>query len=260
MRVCFSILFFLIIIHVDAQFKSDLEGVFFDRPLISGQNGMVTSLHPLSSMAGIQILMRGGNAFDAAVATALATTVVDPKNSTIGGNGFATMYIAASKEVKALNFFGPAPKAATIERYKDKDYKRGFLASPVPSNLKGYQAILETYGTMSWEEVLEPAIALAENGYLFTQNDTEILEERAEILTKYPTTKAIFFPNGAAIKDKAAFVQKDLASTLKAIAKEGPDVFYKGRIADEIISFYQAHGGLFTKEDLANYEAKWLDI
>ncbi len=252
------ILFFLLSLNLQAQFKSDLDGTFFDRPVISGKQGMVTSLHPLSSMAGMQILLQGGNAFDAAVATAVATTVVDGKNSTIGGNGFATMYIAETKEVKALNFFGPSPKAATIEKYKGKDYKRGYLSSPVPSNLKGYQAILETYGTMSWEEVLAPAIALAENGYVFTADDTEILEERAEILRQYPTTEAIFFRNGKAIQDGEILIQTDLANTLKAIAKEGPDVFYKGEIADEIISFYKKNGGLISKEDLANYEARWV--
>lgn len=255
---CSFLLLLFFAFPLKAQFKSNLEGVFFDRPLITGKNGMVTSLHPLSSMAGMQILLKGGNAFDAAVATAVATTVVDGKNSTIGGNGFATMYIAGSKEVKALNFFGPAPKSATIDNYQDKDYKRGYLASPVPSNLKGYQALLEKYGTMSWEEVLAPAIDLAENGYVFTANDTEILEERAEILTQFPTTKEIFFPNGEAIQDKQILVQTDLANTLKAIAKEGPDVFYKGAIADEIVSFYQKNGGLITHKDLASYEARWV--
>lgn len=242
----------------EAQFKSDLEGTFFDRPLITGKNGMVTSLHPLSSMAGMQILMQGGNAFDAAVATAIATTVVDPKNSTIGGNGFATMYIAATNEVKALNFFGPSPQAATIEKYRNKEYSRGILASPVPSNLKGYQAILETYGTMSWEQVLAPAIAIAQNGFVFTANDSKIIEERADILKRFPTTKAIFFRDGRPIQEGEILIQKDLANTLKAIAEEGPDVFYKGRIAEEIVDFYQKNGGLLTKEDLANYRARWV--
>ncbi|MEN1786216.1 MAG: gamma-glutamyltransferase [Bacteroidota bacterium] len=138
LKLLFSIaIISLSFLETNAQFKSNLDGAFFDRPLITGKKGMVTSLHPLSSMAGMQILMQGGNAFDAAVATAVATTVVDSKNSTIGGNGFASMYVAKTKEVKTLNFFGPSPKAATIEKYKDKDYNRGYLASPVPSNLKG---------------------------------------------------------------------------------------------------------------------------
>ncbi len=260
MKTCFATLvLFLYGMTMHAQFKSDLEGTFFDRPLLSGQNGMVTSLHPLSSMAGIQILTKGGNAFDAAVATAVATTVVDPKNSTIGGNGFATIYVAETKEVKALNFFGPSPKSATIGKYQGKDYKRGFLSSPVPSNLKGYQALLETYGTMTWEEVLQPAIALAERGCIFSDSDAEILAERAEILGQFPTSRKVFFRDNEPLKGGAVLVQTDLANTLKAIAKDGPDVFYKGHIAQEIANFYAQNGGFITKEDLAGYEARWVE-
>src|ERR1700693_709805 len=96
-----------------------------ERPLVSGRQAMVTSLEPLASMGGIRTLQQGGNAFDAAVASALAVTVVDPRMSSIGGQGFATIYIASKKEVRALNFFGPSPRAAKIEAFEGKDYTRG---------------------------------------------------------------------------------------------------------------------------------------
>ena len=173
------------------------EPELLERPLVTGRRGMVTSLNPLSSMAGMQILLRGGNAFDAAVATAVATTVVDPKNSTIGGQGFATIYVAKERRVRALNFFGPAPKAATVEALTGKDYTEGYLSTPVPSNLRGYQALLEAYGSMSWAEVLAPAIELAEQGFVLGEGDAALLEKLADRLKPYPASRKVFFPKGA---------------------------------------------------------------
>ncbi len=106
-----------------------------ERPLITGRQAVVTSLEPLASMAGMRILQEGGNAFDAVVAAAVAVTVVDPRMSSIGGNGFATIYVAKTHEVRALNFYGSAPKRATMELYKRKDYSHGSLSAPVPSCL-----------------------------------------------------------------------------------------------------------------------------
>lgn len=229
-----------------------------ERPLVTGRRGVVTSLHPLSSMAGMRILMKGGNAFDAAVATAAATTVVDPKNSTIGGQGFATVYVAKARQVRALNFYGTAPRTATIELLKDKAYKTGYLSTPVPSNLKGYQALLKARGTMSWAEVLEPAIELAEDGFVLTEEFTGILQ-RLEDRLNYPSSRRVFFPGGRAPRPGEVFRQPDLARTLRRIAKEGPDVFYKGDIARGIAEFYQRHGGLLTYDDLAAYEARWVE-
>ncbi len=244
---------------VQAKSEPVIVQGFFDRPLITGRHGMVTSLNPLSSMAGMRILMEGGNAFDAAVATALASSVVDSKNSTLGGNGFATMYIAKDKEVRALNFFGPSPKDTSIDKFEGKDYTRGFLSAPVPSNLKGYQAMLETYGTMSWEQVLAPAIELAERGFVFSEFDSEVLAERKEMMMQFPTTAAVYFPMGEPVAGGALFRQPDLARTMRAIADEGPDVFYKGRIARKIADFFQENGGLLTLEDLSSYEADWIE-
>jgi gamma-glutamyltranspeptidase/glutathione hydrolase len=227
------------------------------RPLVTGRHAMVASLSPLASTAGMRILLRGGNAFDAAVATAVAVAVVDPKNSTIGGQGFATIYVARTKEVRALNFFGPAPRKATVEALQGKDYTRGYLATPVPSNLKGYQALLE-YGTMSWADVLEPAIELAEDGFILPDEDGPILEQNAALFTKYPSSARVFLPEGRPPRSGEVFVQKDLARTLRAIAGEGPDVFYRGDIARKIAAFYGQNGGILDYEDLAGYQARWV--
>jgi gamma-glutamyltranspeptidase/glutathione hydrolase len=228
------------------------------RPMVTGRRGVVTSLHPLSSMAGMQVLMNGGNAFDAAVAAALATSVVDPKNSSLGGQGFATVYVAKSKQVRALNFYGTAPARATIELLKDKAYKTGYLSTPVPSNLKGYEALHTAHGRLPWPEVVEPAIELAEQGFVVTEEYAGILNVLEKRLD-YPSTRRAYFPGGRAPAVGEVFRQPDLARTLKRVAAEGADVFYKGDIARGIADFYAKNGGLLAYEDLAGYEARWVE-
>lgn len=230
-----------------------------ERPAVTGRVGVVTSLHPLSSMAGMRLLLQGGNAFDAAVATAIATTVVDPKNSTIGGQGFATVYVAKEKAVRALNFFGEAPRAATIERLAGKPYKTGYLSTPVPSNLKGYAELHRRYGQRPWAEVVQPAIELAEHGFLLTEEFVGVLGAHARELEKYPSSRRVFFPEGRMPRVGELFRQPDLARTLKRVAAEGADVFYRGEIARDIAAFYAANGGILAYEDLAGYQPRWVE-
>lgn len=228
------------------------------RPLITGRHGMVTSLHPLSSMAGLGVLMKGGNAFDAAIAAAFATTVVDPKNSTIGGQGFATVYVAKEKRVRALNFYGPAPRAATAEALTGKNYDTGYLSTPVPSNLRGYAALHAAYGSLPWRDVIAPALDLAESGFVLTADFTGPLALHAARLD-YPGSRRVFFPDGRAPRAGEIFRQPDLARTFRRIADEGADVFYRGDLAHRIAKFYAENGGLLAYDDLAAYEAKWVE-
>jgi gamma-glutamyltranspeptidase / glutathione hydrolase len=132
--------FFLVLASILCSAMS-ANAQLVERPLISGRHAVVTSDEPLASMAGMRILQEGGNAFDAAVATAAAVGVLDPRMSSIGGNGFATVYVSNTQEVRALNFYGSAPKRATVSLYQGKDYSHGFLSAPVPSCLKGYEAL-----------------------------------------------------------------------------------------------------------------------
>lgn len=229
------------------------------RPPVTGRMGVVTSLHPLSSIAGMRLLLAGGNAFDGAVAAAIATTVVDPKNSSIGGQGFATIYVAKERAVRALNFYGVAPRAATIERLADKPYKMGYLSTPVPSNLKGYQALHSKYGMRPWAEVVQPAIELAGQGFVVTEEFVGILGVHAKELQEFPSTRRAFFPEGRLPRVGEVFRQPDLARTLKRIAAEGADVFYSGDIARSVAKFYAEHGGILAYEDLASYQANWVE-
>jgi gamma-glutamyltranspeptidase / glutathione hydrolase len=194
-----------------------------ERPLITGRQAMVTSLEPLASMAGMRVLQQGGNAFDAAVATAIALTVVDPRMSSVGGNGFATIYVAKTHEVKTLNFYGSAPQHATIDFYKGKDYSHGFLSVPVPSCLKGSEALHKAYGRLPWARVLEPAMELAEGGFVLTQPLGDFIPIYQDEFSKFPSTAKVFLPNGRALKTADIFRQPDLARTLKGIAEHGSD-------------------------------------
>jgi gamma-glutamyltranspeptidase/glutathione hydrolase len=235
-----------------------VNGQLVERPLITGREAVVTSLEPLASMAGMRVLQEGGNAFDAAVAAAVAVTVVDPRMSSIGGNGFATIYVAKTHEVRALNFYGSAPKAAAVSVYQGKDYSHGFLSAPVPSCLKGYEALHEAYGRLPWAKVLLPAIELAEGGFVMTQPLSDEIQLDRDQLAKIPSTAKVLLPNDRVPRPGEIFRQPDLARTLKDIAKHGADVFYRGPMAERIVKFYQANGGVLGADDLAEYQARWV--
>ena len=229
-----------------------------ERPLVTGRQAMVTSLEPLASMAGMRVLQQGGNAFDAAIATAVAVTVVDPRMSSIGGNGFATIYVAKTHEVRALNFYGSAPQHATVNVYKGKDYSHGYLSVPVPSCLKGYEALHKAYGRLPWAQVLQPAIELAENGFVLPLELGDFIHVYQEEFAKFSSTARVFLPNGRALKPGDIFRQPDLARTLKGVAEHGIDYFYRGEVATRIAKFFQENGGVLTADDLSNYQPKWL--
>lgn len=237
---------------------SVVEAQLVERPFITARHAIVTSDEPLASMAGMRILQEGGNAFDAAVATAVAVGVLDPRMSSIGGNGFATIYVGKIHEVRALNFYGSAPQRATASLYQGKDYSHGFLSAPVPSCLKGYEALHKAYGKLPWARVLQPAIELAEDGFVIRQGLINDMKEYQKVLQEFPSTTKVLQPNGRWPVAGEVFRQPDLARTLKDIAKNGADAFYRGPLAAHIAQFYQANGGVLSTEDLAGYQAKWV--
>ena len=235
-----------------------VDAQLVERPLITARHAIVASDEPLASMAGMRTLQEGGNAFDAAVATAVAVGVLDPRMSSIGGNGFATIYVGKTHEVRALNFYGSAPQRATASVYQGKDYSHGFLSAPVPSCLKGYEALHKAYGKLPWAKVLQPAIELAEDGFVIRQGLIDDMKEYQKVLQEFPSTIKVLQPNGRWPMAGEIFRQPDLARTLKNIAKNGADAFYRGTLAAHIAEFYQANGGVLSAEDLAGYQAKWV--
>lgn len=229
---------------------------------VQGTNGMVATEQNLASQIGLEILKNGGNAVDAAVAIGFSLAVSLPNAGNIGGGGFMIVHDAKSNKTIALDFREKAPAAATATMYQDENgeiipRKSWYThqAIGVPGTVAGLSKALEQWGSLSLAEVMQPAIDLAEQGYDVSPTMAKLLQVEKDNLGKWPTTKAIFFDGDEPLALGDTLVQKNLAESLKLIAKEGPDAFYKGAIADEIVRDQAAHDGLITKEDLANYEA-----
>jgi len=238
-------------------------------------HGMVAAEHPRGAAVGAAILARGGNAVDAAVATAVAMTVVEPFMSTLAGSGTMLVHLAKRGETIALNFNGVAPLAAHESIYKvvggvsdglfgwprteNAANEYGHRAVAVPGSVAGLALALERYGTMQWRDVLAPAITLAREGFeadwYLALNHAKFLQE----LAAFPATarnylrdgKWIYRPAGMQPGDRPVYA--DLARSLELIAKDGPDAFYRGAIGQALVDDMAANGGLIRREDLTSY-------
>lgn len=230
-----------------------------------GRAAMVASAHPLATQAGLEILRQGGNAVDAAVATAFALGVVEPNASGLGGGGYILFYNAKTGRAECVDYREQAPARATPDMYplspdgkgvRDKASTIGHRASAVPGNLAGLSLALQRWGTLSLAEVLAPAIRLAEEGYPVTKTLSEMMSNYYDKLVQFPEAARVYLKDGLAYEPGDKLVLKDLARTLRLIAAQGPDVFYRGEIADAVVKEMAAGGGLITKEDLAAYRPK----
>ncbi|MDE2718927.1 MAG: gamma-glutamyltransferase [Chloroflexota bacterium] len=231
-----------------------------NRPVAMGVNGMVSSAHPLASLAGVQVMAEGGNAFDAVVAVASTLNVVEPYMSGVGGIGLALAHVASEGRVRALNFSGRMPRAATPDKFTTESLEQGILAPLIPGNLAGWLTLHETYGTMDRERLFRQAISYAENGFPITFVNSEIMHQTAEHLRRFPkSAQTILDGSGAAHPPGTRLVWPDLARTLTLIAKQGAEVFYRGEIAEGIVKASEEMNGLFTMDDLADYETEWQD-
>ena len=229
-----------------------------NRPVAMGVNGMVSSAHPLASLSGVQVMAEGGNAFDAVVAVASTLNVVEPYMSGVGGIGLALAHVASEGRVRALNFSGRMPRAATPDRFTVENLEQGILAPLIPGNLAGWLELHETYGTMDRERLFRQAISYAENGFPITYVNSEIMHQTAEHLRHFPkSAQTILDGSGAAHPPGARLVWPELARTLKLIAEQGADVFYRGEIAEGIVKASEEMNGLFTMDDLADYKVEW---
>ena len=228
------------------------------RPTVTGRRGMIASAHPLASVAGLRILMAGGNAVDAAIATAAALNVAEPFMSGLGGIGYMNISCASRNEHKILDYVGLTPRAAELSRYDHVDQANSGPLSPiVPGACGGWLAALERYGTMDAAAVFEPAIEYAEQGIGMTATGSRFFGAAASGL--HATGAATYLVDGRAPRPGEVLVQADLAQTYRTIAADGPDAFYRGAIADKIVSFMSDNGGLITAEDLTGFTPAWLD-
>ncbi|MGB8314164.1 MAG: gamma-glutamyltransferase [Aestuariivirga sp.] len=229
------------------------------RQPVSAESGMVVTSQHLASDIGVQILKQGGNAVDAAVAVGYALAVTNPCCGNIGGGGFATLHLADGRDL-FINFREKAPLAATEKMYLDAAGEvvpdlslKGYLAAGVPGSVLGLDTMLRKFGTLPRGVVMAPAIKLAGEGFLLNQGDADILAAASKNFTDQPNVAAIFLKNGNPWKAEDLFVQKSLAATLKLIAEQGPDAFYKGPIADAVVAASSANGGVLSKKDFETY-------
>lgn len=230
-----------------------------NRPVAMGVNGMVASAHPLASQAGLKMLMDGGNAFDAAVATAAVLNVGEPYMSGIGGIGVALVYVAKENRVRALNFSGRAPMSTDPEKLTVAEKATGIRSALIPGNVAGWLTLHESYGQLDREQLFGPAIGYAEDGIPVTNLNNRMMAGSVQKISQYPSGKIILDSYGNVPKPGSKLRMTQLAQSFKRIVKGGAQEFYRGDLARRIVEGNQALGGLFSEQDLADYEAKWDD-
>jgi len=250
---CLALLIvFTVVISSTAVFLSSSCGSL---PKGAYKNGAVVSRHAIASQVGVDIMKKGGNAVDAAVAVSYALAVVFPQAGNIGGGGFMVLR-TPDGTATSIDYREKAPGKAHRDMYLDENgevitqlTRTGALASGVPGTVAGTLYVLEKYGTMSREEVIQPAIDLAENGYILT------FPMGGDRFKQFPSSNAIFNkPDGSRYEEGELWVQKDLAKSLRLIAEKGRDGFYKGETADCIVNTMKKYGGIISYEDLENYQ------
>jgi gamma-glutamyltranspeptidase/glutathione hydrolase len=230
-----------------------------------GEHGMVVTAQHFASEVGVEVLKKGGNAVDAAVAVGYALAVLYPNAGNIGGGGFMTIRFKDGKST-FLDFRERAPLAATKTMYLDKDGKPvkgasldGYLAVGVPGSVAGFEMAREKYGTLQRQDLMAPAIAYAKDGFILDQGDAASFASNAARLAKDPAAAAIFLkPDGKPYGAGERLLQPDLAVSLAAISEKGSDAFYKGAIADAIVKASGAKGGILAKADFEQYAVREL--
>jgi len=247
---------------------------------VVAENGMVVAESAQAAKAGIEILKKGGNAIDAAVATSFAACTCEPAMASLGGGGATLIYLAEKNRTVAVEFEGRLPKAATedmfvpdllppgVEPHPSFGWRgtrnnagwMGYRSLGVPGQIAGLCQILEQFGTMSLEKVIAPAIRICQEGYAVDQYYALIIGSHMRLLQQYPPIDKLLLPGGYPPRPASAYnkptviVQKELAHTLQKIARDGVDVFYRGEIAKAIIADTQPHGSIVTLQDYADYQ------
>jgi gamma-glutamyltranspeptidase/glutathione hydrolase len=234
------------------------------RSAVICQNGVVATSQPLAAQAGLQILRDGGNAIDAAVATAAMLNVVEPMSTGIGGDAFMLVYRPQDGRLRGLNASGRSPYAAELEFFRKKGLRsmpeRGSLYPvTVPGTVDGWAVLLEACGRMSLKDVLAPAIHHAEKGFPVSPRIGDGWSSAVDLLSQSPDAAATYLVDGRAPRVGEVFLQPNLARTLRMIADGGRDAFYRGEIAERIVRYSEENGGLFTLKDFADHTSTWVE-
>ena len=225
------------------------------RSMVYTKGGLVCSASPLAASAGVEVLKAGGNAFDASVAVAAVEGVTVTPMCGLGGEPFALLYHAKTGRLYGLNGSGAAPKSASRDYFLERGYKlmpsEGPLSVAIPGEVDTFATILEKFGTMPLDRLLEPAIGYAEEGYPVPPRMAVFFQQEAPKLNRFRQSAAIFTKNGAPYREGDLLVQKDLAKSLRRVARGGAEEFYRGDLGRELAAAIQQAGGLYTSEELS---------
>jgi len=233
------------------------------RSVVMSTRGMIAASQPLATQAGLAVLQAGGNAMDAAIAASAVLCVVEPQATGIGGDCFLLYHEAKTGKLHGLNGSGRAPARATLEEFERRGLMQvpefGILSVIVPGAVDAWQTALERFGTRSLEELLQPAITFAEDGYALTPVVAKAWHNNAAVLAPHAESRRDFLVDGHAPAAGSVYRQPRLAQSLRQLARGGRDAFYQGPIAEEIVRFSHAHDGLLELEDFAGYRSEWVE-
>ena len=233
------------------------------RSNVLAQNGMAATSNPLSTLEAINILQKGGNAIDAAIAANIALGLMEPTGNGIGGDLFAIVWSAKDKKLYGLNASGPAPQDISIDYIKSKGLKKipsfGPLPVSVPGAVDGWIKLHERFGNINFENLFEPTIKYAQEGFPVTETIAYYFERSKSRYLDFPNFKETWMQSGDTPKKGEIFKNLDLAKTLEEISKTKRKSFYEGRLAKEISRFIKDQGGFLSFEDMSNYQSEWVE-
>ncbi len=233
------------------------------RSVMMGKHGMAAASQPLAALAGYQVLLKGGNAVDAAIAMVSVLSVVEPFSVGLGGDAFALIYLAGQKQPIGVNASGRAPYRAKIELFKERGLQeipeRGILAVTVPGALHGWVEMLERYGTLKPSDVFEDAITIAAEGFPVTEVIAGEWKEAEKLLLLSESSSRTFLIDGKAPRPGQVSINRDLARTYQEIARNGVKAFYEGRICDAVVAASESNGGLLSYQDLKDHTTTWVE-
>ncbi|NOQ24315.1 MAG: gamma-glutamyltransferase [Bacteroidales bacterium] len=236
---------------------------FATRSEVIAKHGMAATSQPLATQVAIDILKKGGNAIDAAIAANATLGLMEPTGNGMGGDIFAIIWDAETQRLYGLNGSGKSPKSLSLEYFKENGYEKipafGPLPVSVPGCVDGWFEMHKKFGKLKMTEILQPAIDYAREGFPVSELIAYYWNGNTRSLAKFPGFKETYMPNGKAPAKGEVFKNPYLANTLEKIAKGGRDVFYKGEIAVTIAKYMKEQGGFLSYEDLANHESEWVE-
>ena len=260
-RYCIAILLFCSVFATFAQDR--ITGrTWATRSEVIAQNGMACTSHPLATQVALDMLKKGGSAIDAAIAANACLGLMEPTGCGIGGDLFALVWDAKSQKLHGLNASGRSPKALGRAYFLEKGLTSipayGPLPVTVPGCVDGWFELHQKFGNLPMREVLQPAIAYAEQGFPVTELVAYYLQASARRFAEYPNFRETYMPNGKAPEKGDVFRNPALAATYRLLAEQGRDAFYKGSIARGIAGFLREQGGFLSLEDLSAHSSAWV--